>query len=92
MDKQDSHCPYSLSSACTSAPVHETRRTYHQELHGILHRGQVNGSGIGKLLGFGLLYGPDESPILFVKDVLSTALCTVAEKKGIKTNVQHITL
>ena len=41
---------------------------------------------------FGLLYGPDESPNLFVKDVLSTALCTVAEKKGIKTNVQHITL
>ena len=45
---------------------------------------QVSGSDIGKLFGFGLLYGPDESHKHFVKDVLSTAMCTVAEKKGIK--------
>lgn len=46
--------------------------------------GQVSRLDIGKLFGFGLLYGPDESHKHLVKDVLSTALCAVAEKKGFK--------
>jgi len=49
-----------------------------------LREDQTSGSDIGKLFGYGLLYGPDETHKQFVKDVLSTALCTVAEKKGIK--------
>lgn len=49
-----------------------------------LREDETSGSDIGKVLGYGLLYDPDESHKTFVKDVLSTALCTVAEKKGIK--------
>lgn len=43
----------------------------------------TSGSDLGKLFGYGLLY-TEESQQHFVKDVLSTALWTVAEKKGIK--------
>ena len=49
-----------------------------------LREHEASGSDFGKVLGYGLLYGPDESHKKFAKDVLSTALCTVAEKKGIK--------
>ena len=49
-----------------------------------LREDETSRSDIGKVLGYGLLYGPDESHEKFVKNVLSTALCTVAEKKGIK--------
>ena len=40
-----------------------------------------------KVLGYGLLYGPDERhKKVPARYVLSTALCTVAEKKGIKSH------
>ena len=47
----------------------------------------VRHADIGKVLGYGLLYGPDERhKKIPARYVLSTALCTVAEKKGIKSH------
>lgn len=45
---------------------------------------EISGLDIGKVLGYGLLYGLDESYKKFVKDVLFIVLCIVVEKKGIK--------